>query len=429
MLRAIVLFDRKEFCQFLTNSHERFANVKLLLLKMADHSPYFQHGRITRSKLLLGRPTVLNHTAQPAFSQDMLLKIKVEPQEDNCVQTARAFNEDSTPEHIAKCENVCVKSELDVGEIKEIKQEPLESYYEPNLDKGNSALTTKNERKTRKRGKQLIRYEKLPIKSEETDSDFQTSSDYNQKKIKWEPPNWKTQFENIIEMRKDRSAPVDSMGCDEISDKDSKPEVYRYQVLLSLMLSSQTKDQVTSAAISRLRAHGCTVDNILKTSDEQLGKLIYPVGFWKKKVIYIKKTSVILRDNYKCDIPKTVEDLCKLPGVGPKMAYLTMKSAWDEVVGIGVDTHVHRISNWLGWVRKPTKTPEETRKALEDWLPREYWGKIDLPLVGFGQQICTAVKPKCDFCLNQQICAVGRANVKTSKVKLKEEQIEIKEES
>jgi len=57
--------------------------------------------------------------------------------------------------------------------------------------------------------------------------------------------------------------------------------VYRYQVLLSLMLSSQTKDQVTSAAMARLRQHGCTVDNILATSDERLGELIFPVGFWR----------------------------------------------------------------------------------------------------------------------------------------------------
>ena len=84
---------------------------------------------------------------------------------------------------------------------------------------------------------------------------------------------------------------------------------------------------------------------------------------------YIRKTTEILKEQGG-DIPRTVEGLCKLPGVGPKMAYLVMKCAWDDVCGIGVDTHVHRISNRLGWVKKTTKNPEDTRKALEDWLPR-----------------------------------------------------------
>ncbi|XP_069122838.1 endonuclease III-like protein 1 isoform X2 [Argopecten irradians] len=414
MTRVAFLVNKKTVCRDLTDTYKRLASVTLGSSKMADHtnSPYFQQGRVTRSKLLQSKSTACNPKLKSSLPHDIMLNIKQEPQDQDYDQSSGTFT----------------------IEASEMKQEPPTDLHNDNVcsavvTKTERAVVTKTECKSRKRGKQTIGYEQLQIKSEETDSDFHIKLENGQKKTKWEPSNWRTQLDNIIEMRKDRSAPVDTMGCDEISDRDSKPEVYRYQVLLSLMLSSQTKDQVTSAAISRLRAHGCTVENILKTSDEQLGKLIYPVGFWKKKVIYIKKTTTILRDDYNSDIPKTVEDLCKLPGVGPKMAYLTMKSAWDEVVGIGVDTHVHRISNWLGWVKKPTKTPEETRKALEDWLPREYWDKIDLPLVGFGQTICTAVKPKCGICLNQQICSVGRANMKMSKVKIKHEGMKIKEES
>lgn len=109
----------------------------------------------------------------------------------------------------------------------------------------------------------------------------------------------------------------------------------RYQTLVALMLSSQTKDQVTHAAMQRLKEHGLTIDNILDTSDEDLGKLIYPVGFWKSKVKYIKKTTQILKDSYNSDIPSTVEDLCKLVGVGPKMAHICMNVAWNKVTGIG----------------------------------------------------------------------------------------------
>ncbi|KAH9498386.1 hypothetical protein Btru_008142, partial [Bulinus truncatus] len=226
----------------------------------------------------------------------------------------------------------------------------------------------------------------------------------SQNKSEWQPPKWLEQLRNITEMRKSRDAPVDTMGCDVISDSNASPEVFRYQVLLSLMLSSQTKDQVTSAAMGRLREHGCNISHILSTSDDVLGQLIYPAGFWKKKVRYIKETTEILATKYNGDIPSSVKDLCSLPGVGPKMAHLVMQCAWHTVTGIGVDTHVHRISNRLGWVREPTKNPEDTRKELEDWLPRSYWSEVNHLLVGFGQQICLPIKPKCGECLNNSIC-------------------------
>jgi len=90
----------------------------------------------------------------------------------------------------------------------------------------------------------------------------------------------------------------------------------------------------------------------------------------QKKADYIKDSTKICAEKYNGDIPPTVEELVKLPGVGPKMAHITMNVAWGQVTGIGVDTHVHRISNRLGWVKKPTKVPEETRLAVESWLPR-----------------------------------------------------------
>ncbi|XP_062820368.1 endonuclease III-like protein 1 isoform X1 [Anolis carolinensis] len=228
------------------------------------------------------------------------------------------------------------------------------------------------------------------------------------KRKRWEPRNWEQHLSNIREMRKAKDAPVDQMGAGKCYDADALPEVMRYQVLLSLMLSSQTKDQVTSAAMMRLREHGLTVDNVLKTDDAVLGQLIYPVGFWKRKVKYIKDTTAILKRDYDSDIPKTVEELVKLPGVGPKMAHLVMDIAWQDVSGIGVDTHVHRICNRLKWTKKETKLPEETRQALEEWLPRELWSEINWLLVGFGQQTCLPVGPRCSQCLNKEICPASR---------------------
>uniref|UniRef100_A0A8C8SB16 Endonuclease III-like protein 1 n=1 Tax=Pelusios castaneus TaxID=367368 RepID=A0A8C8SB16_9SAUR len=253
---------------------------------------------------------------------------------------------------------------------------------------------------SRKGKKASVRYDSLEgdIVEKETDA----------RRPQWEPRNWRQQLDNIREMRKKKDAPVDEMGAEKCFDSSAPPEVMRYQVLLSLMLSSQTKDQVTSAAMLRLREHGLTVDSILQTDDVVLGQLIYPVGFWKNKVKYIKQTTAILKEQYGGDIPSTIVELVKLPGVGPKMAHLAMDIAWNNVTGIGVDTHVHRISNRLKWVKKGTKTPEQTRVMLEDWLPRDLWSEINWLLVGFGQQICLPVNPRCTECLNRDICPAAK---------------------
>lgn len=107
---------------------------------------------------------------------------------------------------------------------------------------------------------------------------------------------------------------------------------------------------------------------------------------------------------YKGAIPNNIPDLIKLPGVGPKMAHICMNAAWGIVTGIGVDTHVHRISNRLGWVSKPTKEPEKTRQELERWLPHEHWDEINVLLVGFGQTTCTPINPKCSACMLTKLC-------------------------
>uniref|UniRef100_A0A3B5M6W9 DNA-(apurinic or apyrimidinic site) lyase n=1 Tax=Xiphophorus couchianus TaxID=32473 RepID=A0A3B5M6W9_9TELE len=150
----------------------------------------------------------------------------------------------------------------------------------------------------------------------------------------WEPPDWMKQLGFIREMRSCRDAPVDNMGAEKCYDTQAPAHVRRFQVLVSLMLSSQTKDQVTGAAMQRLRAHGCTAENIVATDDKKLGELIYPVGFWRNKVKFLKQTSAMLVTEFGGDIPNSVEGLVRLPGVGPKMAHLAMDIAWDQVSGI-----------------------------------------------------------------------------------------------
>jgi endonuclease-3 len=110
---------------------------------------------------------------------------------------------------------------------------------------------------------------------------------------------------------------------------------------------------------------------VLAIEGSALNAFINKVGFHNLKTKYIKQTAEILRDKWHSDIPDTIEGLVSLPGVGPKMAYLCMSAAWGRDEGIGVDVHVHRITNLWGWHK--TSKPEETRAALESWLPRDKW--------------------------------------------------------
>ncbi|XP_057321481.1 endonuclease III-like protein 1 [Microplitis mediator] len=157
---------------------------------------------------------------------------------------------------------------------------------------------------------------------------------------------------------------------------------------------------------------------VIDTSDEDLGQLIRPVSFVKRKVQFIKQTTGILIEKYNGDIPRNIKELCSLPGVGPKVGHLAMLSAWNEVSGIGVDTHVHRVCNRLHWVKKPTTIPEETRKQLESWLPRDLWSEINFLFVGFGQNFCLGQNPKCDQCLLNKSCPSAiKSPTKNKKVK------------
>lgn len=101
------------------------------------------------------------------------------------------------------------------------------------------------------------------------------------------------------------------------------------------MLSAQTKDNVTFEAMQRLKAKGLTPENVCKMKVEDFEQTIYPVSFYKNKTKYIQKTAQILIDKYGSDIPNTVDEMMKLPGVGPKMAHLCMKTAWNITSGIG----------------------------------------------------------------------------------------------
>ncbi|PCH38541.1 DNA glycosylase [Wolfiporia cocos MD-104 SS10] len=231
------------------------------------------------------------------------------------------------------------------------------------------------------------------------------------------PANWREVYDKIKDMRSRIAAPVDTMGCHRAQLEETTPENQRFSTLVSLMLSSQTKDETTFTAVTKLReavGGSLSVDAILAADESAIGNAICKVGFWRRKTQYIKQAAQILRDKFNSDVPKTVDELCSLPGVGPKMAFLALQDGWKLNVGIGVDVHVHRITNRLGWHKPATAKPEETRLNLQSWLPIELHPEINALLVGFGQTICTPVGPRCSDCeLSNGLCPSARRNVKT----------------
>ncbi|MEO0295191.1 MAG: endonuclease III, partial [candidate division WOR-3 bacterium] len=141
--------------------------------------------------------------------------------------------------------------------------------------------------------------------------------------------------------------------------------------------------------------------DLKKLKVKEIEKLIYPVGFYKVKAKILKRLSKEIIEKYGGKIPDKFEELVKLPGVGRKVANLILIEIFkkDEIC---VDTHVHRISNRLGWVS--TKKREETEEKLKEIFPREYWSRINRTLVAFGQGICKPLKPLCKICPVEPFC-------------------------
>jgi endonuclease III len=182
-----------------------------------------------------------------------------------------------------------------------------------------------------------------------------------------------------------------------VAERDRDP----FRVLIACILSLRTQDSTTGPASERLFAVAATPEAMLKVPAQRIARLIYPVGFYRTKARVILGICRDLLDRFGGRVPDTIDALLTLTGVGRKTANLVVTIGYGKS-GICVDTHVHRISNRLGYVK--TRTPEETEMALRAKLPRRYWiGYNDL-LVSFGQNVCTPISPRCSGCPVRMLC-------------------------
>jgi endonuclease-3 len=175
-----------------------------------------------------------------------------------------------------------------------------------------------------------------------------------------------------------------------------------FQVLIATMLSAQTRDSVTAAASARLFRVARTPRSMAQLSRARIQNLIYPVSFYRHKAVHVKDTCRQIMERFSGRVPSTMAELLTLPGVGRKTANLVLILAHSSQENICVDTHVHRISNRMGWVK--TRTPDETEQALYRAAARRWWPIINLYLVTWGQNVCRPVYPLCPQCVLVDVC-------------------------
>jgi len=267
-------------------------------------------------------------------------------------------------------------------------------------------FSSRTTRTTRKRKENPIE-----IKYEET-----TKSNLKEKIIEKETPkpinnraNFSKIYEKIKEMRKDLDAAVDEYGCHMNADTKALKDVQDFQLLVSLLISVQNRDESTAKAMERLKEFGLNAENINNTDEAKVLEVMGGVNFNKGKAKYIKAAAKLVVEKYNGKVPNDWSLLLSFPGVGNKIAIIFLNTAFNMNVGIGVDTHVHRVCNRIGLVN--TKTPDQTRVELESFIPKDEWSKINNWFVGFGQQICLPIIPKCGGCLINDICNEGRKNL------------------
>lgn len=182
-----------------------------------------------------------------------------------------------------------------------------------------------------------------------------------------------------------------------------------FKALVATLLSLRTRDEQTEAAAKRLFARADTPEATLLLTETEVEELIYPVGFYRVKAARLIEVCRILVAEHGSKVPAGLDELLALPGVGRKTANLVLTRG-HLLPGICVDTHVHRISNRLGYVA--TKTPDKTEMALRAKLPEKYWVVWNDLLVAYGQNLCTPLSPWCSKCVVAEQCArvgVGRS--------------------
>jgi endonuclease III len=195
---------------------------------------------------------------------------------------------------------------------------------------------------------------------------------------------------------------IDGMELPAIEKISEAHQEDPFKILIGTLLSARTQDATTHAASTRLFRAARTPKTMAALSVQDIERLIYPVSFYRNKARFVKAACEVLVAKYGGKVPRTLDELVTLPGVGRKTANLVMILAFASRKNICVDTHVHRIANRMGWVK--TREPNETELALYATTETRWWPLINLYLVIWGQNVCRPVYPKCGACVLRPHC-------------------------
>lgn len=175
-----------------------------------------------------------------------------------------------------------------------------------------------------------------------------------------------------------------------------------WKILIGTILSARARDEVTEVICVDLFKKYPTCTSLANAKQKEVEQIIRRIGFFRNKAKNIINTSKMIIKEYNGKVPSTMEELLTLPGVGRKVAGCVSVYAFDKNEAIPVDTHVHRISNRLGWVQ--TKQPEKTEQELMKKIPKRYWKFVNDILVSYGKTVCKPINPQCHNCALEKSC-------------------------
>ena len=174
-----------------------------------------------------------------------------------------------------------------------------------------------------------------------------------------------------------------------------------FKILIGTILSARTRDENTTKVVKKLFARFKTPEDLAAADIDEIKKIIHSIGFYNVKADRIKQVSQVLVSRFAGQVPREIDKLLELPGVGRKTANCVLVYAFD-MPAIPVDVHVHRISNRLGLV--DTRLPEQTELELSRVVDRRLWAKVNNMFVMYGQNICLPLKPNCKACDLKKMC-------------------------
>ena len=183
-----------------------------------------------------------------------------------------------------------------------------------------------------------------------------------------------------------------------------------YRLVISVLLSAQTTDAQVNKVTPELFRRWPSPEALAAASPEEVAEVIRSLGFYKSKARHAVEAAQMIVSDYGGEVPHTMAELTRLPGVGRKTANIVLNVSFDIVEGIAVDTHVNRIAHRLALSPKThEKEPLKTEQDLLKLLPREYWRDVNHQWIRFGREVCSAKAPRCAECPMTDICpSIGK---------------------